>query len=473
MLLALIGAARISTTLFVAIALLSLGVVGLLAWRWPRAALVGVVLGPILDRYLISLALPPDLRATTTYLSEALLAVVAVAIVIRGARSGTLRHAVNHPVIWALAAFSAVAAASGILNGVPVEVAAAGVIFTLEAAALFLLARVVPFDRRQAAAAALAFVAVVVLAALLAMGQVLLHPNFLGLEAFSGRFGEGQRVASFLVNPNMLGVMLAMALPFTLLAGLTTDGARRNAAWGLALLLSLALLYTFSRGAWFSLAVATLLIGLTVERRVLPAVLLLGVLTFGIAAVLPRHLFYADRDQEPFDLIAATFGRLESLGEGDLRVQFVENALPIVADHPLIGAGPGRYGGAIARDVGSPLYERYTAGTVPIGRTVDNFWLHLLVEVGVIGLTLFATAIGLAVAVALRAARAVTGLPRVVLAGSAALAVVVGVDSVTEMLLEGNTTSFAVWCFLGIATGLGSAGARLTGKQGLSTPRAR
>jgi O-antigen ligase len=94
---------------------------------------------------------------------------------------------------------------------------------------------------------------------------------------------------------------------------------------------------------------------------------------------------------------------------------------------------------------------------VPVGRTVDNFWLHLLVETGAIGVGLFAAALAVAVASALRAARSASRDAAVVLAGTAALAVVVGVDSLTEMLLEGNTTTFAMWCLLGIATTLGAS----------------
>jgi O-antigen ligase len=440
--------------LFASVAVLGLCLVGFVAWRWPRAALLGVVLAPFADRYLISLALPPAQRAATAYLSEALLAVVAIAIVIRAQRAGLLRQAINHPVVWAIVGFMAVAAASAAVNTVPPSVAGRGILYTVDAAALFVLARMVPFDVRRAVGAVLAFVGVAMLAATLAMGQVLLHPNFLGLESFAGRFGEGARAASFLVSPNMLGAVLAMALPFPVMAAVRWSGGRRVAAIGVALLLSTALLFTFSRGAWFALAVAMLLVGLIVDRRALPAIVLLALVTFGIAFVLPRHLLYADRSQERFDLIAATFGRLEALGEGDLRVQFVENALPIALDHPVIGAGPGRYGGAVARDSGSPLYARYTAGTVPVGRTVDNFWLHLLVEVGIAGAALFAAAIGAGVTVALRAARMADDVRRAVLAGCAAMAIVIAIDSVTEMLLEGNTTTFAMWCFLGIGSSL-------------------
>ncbi|HYN64588.1 MAG TPA: hypothetical protein VES36_08290, partial [Candidatus Limnocylindrales bacterium] len=92
--------------------------------------------------------------------------------------------------------------------------------------------------------------------------------------------------------------------------------------------------------------------------------------------------------------------------------------------------------------------------TVPIGRTVDNFWLHLLVETGALGVLAFAGAIAAGAAGALRAARRSAGLRRALLAGCAAAITIVGIDSITEMVLEGNTTAFAAWFLVGIATSL-------------------
>jgi O-antigen ligase len=452
--LAAIVGAQLAPALFFAAGVLLLGMLAYLSWHWPRAMLVLLILAPLLDRFLISLAIPAGLRPATTYASEALLLVVGVAVTVAAARSRQLIPALRHPVVAGLCAFAVIGAASAVLNGVPPAVAMAGLVFTLDAAVLFVLPRLVPFGNREAAWAVMAFVGAATAAALLAMGQVLIHPNFLGLETFAGRFSEGQRVASLLVSPNLLGLLLAMALPFSLLACLQTAGRRRWVAGGGALLLSLALLYTFSRGAWLALVLATVVVTVVVERRAIALLALIGLLTFAIALLLPRHLADPQRGEERFDLIAATLGRLEALGEGDLRVQFVENATPIILDHPLIGAGPGRYGGAVARTFGSPLYQQYTAGTVPVGRTVDNFWLHLLVETGAFGVLAFAGAIAIGVAGALRAASKSAGLRRALLAGIAAAMTVVAIDSITEMVLEGNSTAFAAWFLLGMATSL-------------------
>jgi O-antigen ligase len=463
--LATVIGAQVAPAIFFAAGALLLCWLAYLSWRWPRAMLVVLVLAPLVDRFVISLAIPTGLRPATTYASEALLLAIGLSVTLAGARSGRLMPAIRHPVMIGLAAFAVIGAASAVLNGVSPTVAVAGLVFTLDAAVLFVLPRLVPFDERHARWAVSAFVCVAVIAAVLAMGQVLIHPNFLGLESFAGRFSEGQRVTSLLVSPNLLGVLLATAMPFPLLAALQSAGRRRWVAGGVSLLLSLALLYTFSRGAWLALLLATAVISVVVERRAIALLAVIGVVTFAIALILPRHLLYAERGAEQFDLVAATLGRLEALGEGDLRVQFVENATPIIRDHPLVGAGPGRYGGAVARSFGSPLYLDYTAGTVPAGRTVDNFWLHLLVETGALGVLAFTGAIIAGVTGVLRSARLSAGLRRALLAGCAAAIMVMGLDSITEMVMEGNTMAFAGWFLLGMGTSL-------IGSTGASTPRA-
>ncbi len=476
----LVVGARVATPLFLASGAGILLVVAFLGHRHPRSALVAVVLMPIVDRYLVGLLVPASLRTTTGFLSEALLVVVAASIGLRAWRQGSLLPALRHPAVVLVAAFALVAAASAALNGVPPPIAVAGIGFTIEAVALFVLPRMIGFDIGQARLAFMGFTGMALLAAGLALAQVLLDADVLGLQSFTGRFSEGHRVAAFLVNPNMLGAVLAMAIPMPLLAAVRTDARRRRVLYGaVTFVLALALLYTFSRGAWLGLALSAAVLAVAVDRRALAGLALVGVLVIATALVLPRHVLDPDAGDVEFDLAAAILGRLDTLAEGtDLRLQFVSNASPIIADHPIVGAGPGRYGGAVAWRFGSPLYDDYTDGSVPEGRTVDNFWLHLLVEVGVIGTLLFAAALAAATWGALAAARAADGWGRVLPAAAAAIAIVIAIDSLAEMLLEGNTTSFAVWFFLGLTSALvarsaegGAAGA--AGDLAASTLRAR
>jgi O-antigen ligase len=454
LLVVLVVASRIDERLFYAIGAGILAVLGYLSYRHPRAMLAAVVFTPIVDRYLVSLLIPQSLHGVTNYVSEALLLLVAVSIGVRAWRDGTLLPALRHPVVAFVAAFALVGGISAVVNGVPPLIAVAGIGFTIEAVALFALPRMIGFSLPQARVIFLAFSGMALVAAVLALAQVLLHADFLGLQSFTGRFEEGRRVAAFLVNPNMLGAVLAMGIPVPLLATIRADQRRARLGYAIVtFILTLALLYTFSRGAWLGLALAGIVIGIAVDWRALVTLILFGAIAYASALVLPRHVLEADPGDAGFDLGAATVGRLETIAEGtDLRVHFMRNAAPIIVDHPVIGAGPGRYGGAVAWRFGTPLYDEYTDGAVPRGRTVDNFWLHLLVEFGVLGALLLATAIGIALRQSLAAAHRAAGWERILIAGGAAVAIVIAVDSIAEMLLEGNTTSFAVWFFLGVAS---------------------
>ena len=474
-LVALVVASRIDDRLFYAAGAAILLALAYLSYLHPRPMLVALVFTPIVDRYLVSLLIPASLHGITNYLSEALLLLVAVSIGLRAWRDGTLLPALRHPVVAFVAAFALVGAISAVVNGVPAVIAVAGIGFTIEAVALFVLPRMIGFSLPQARTVFLAFTGMALVAALLALAQVLLHADFLGLQSFTGRFEEGRRVAAFLVNPNMLGAVLAMGIPVPLLATVRAEGRMTRLVYAVVtFILTLALLYTFSRGAWLGLALAAIVIGIAVDWRALVTLILFGAIAYASALVLPRHVLEADPGDAGFDLGAATVGRLDTIAEGtDLRVHFMRNAAPIIVDHPVIGAGPGRYGGAVAWRFGTPLYDQYTDGAVPRERTVDNFWLHLLVEFGVLGTLLFATAIGIALRRSLAVARRTAGWERILIAGGAAIAIVIAVDSIAEMLLEGNTTAFAVWFFLGLASVLaGRVGAATDVKAGSRPPAA-
>jgi O-antigen ligase len=466
---ALVMTSHVATSLFYVVAAGLLALLAYLSYRSPRVMLIAVVFMPIVDRYLVSLLIAPgELQNLTHYTSEALLLLVSVSIGVRGLMDGSLWPALRHPVVALLVAFAAVGAFSAVVNGVPPVIAAAGIGFTIEASVLFVLPRVIGFRPRHAAVAAIGFTAVATLAAVLALGQVIIHPNFLGLESFAGRFAEGQRVAAFLVNPNMLGAVVAMGVPFPAILTIRADRpAFRWLALGITFVLVLALFYSFSRGAWLGLALGMLVVGIAVEARALLVLIAVGAMAFGSALVIPHHIVTAG--DTGFDLGGATLGRFDSLeGGSDLRVLFIRNATPIILDHPIIGVGPGRYGGAVARDFGTPLSTEYTDGSVPLDRTVDNFWLHLVVEFGVLGALLLAGALGLAIWELIAAARHMSGLPRALLGAFAAVGILLVVDSLAEMLLEGNTTSFTLWFFLGVGSAIVSAA-----KRAPSTLRAR
>lgn len=469
------AASHVSVAAFAAFAVLLIGVVGYASLTWPRAALVVVALSPILDRYLAPGILDPQVEGLAHYLSEGLLVTVGVTLAAQGIRRGTLPAAFSHPTGALLLAFLAAAVASAVLNAVAPIQAVAGMAFTLDAVAFFFLARLVDFNLRQALMAIGAFIGLMAVAALVALGQALLTPDFLGLYALQGRFGEVYRLASFFGDPNVFAALLSAAAPF-LVFGAPGLRTRRGRAWALALaaLLVLALWLSFSRGGWLGAIVGFGIASAILDRRALVVGFVLAALTFAVAWVMPRDLL-GGHGERP-DLVRSTIGRVDAVGKGrDLRILFVLNAVPIVLDHPALGVGPGKYGGAAADNFGTDVYAAYGTDelfTNPAQRTVDNFWLHLMGETGVIGALAFLAMIGIPLIDVIRTARSALWARRVLLSGIAAAVLALSVNSVTTMLLEANSVAYMFWFLLGIGSVLAMPGATTGPGRGRGGARA-
>ena len=467
--------AQVSTVAFVLAAAALLVLLGLAALRWPRAMLVALVLSPALvDLYAGQRLIPPAAQPVTRFFSEGLLLAVAAALAWAAVRKGTLLAALRHPFTAALAIFLAISVVSAVANAVPPEVAAAGLIFTLDAAVLYYLPRTVGYTSEEMFRTLWTVTAVVIVTAVLAIGQAILSPDLLGVTPVSGRSGEGLRVGSLVQNPNILGTLISMVLPFTMYSLVRSPAGRRRWLIGAgAIVLTLALLLTYSRGSWIGLLVGFGGVALVVDRRALLAFIPVLLLAYITAVTMPKGLIAGE--PVAYDPFATTINRLQAVGQGrDLRTSFVENAIPIVKDHGLLGVGAGRYGGAAASIFGSPIHEQYgTDKLLTEQETVDNFWLHILVEGGVLGIVAFVAMLAVALADPIRALRRAAGSAFSVAAGIVSAAAVMCVASFTTMLLEGNTLAFLFWLLLGIGSLTRASLARTAGPGGPATPSGR
>ncbi|MEO7296176.1 MAG: O-antigen ligase family protein [Candidatus Limnocylindria bacterium] len=438
--------------------------IGVATVRWPHPVLVLVVLAPILDRFVAGRFVPSGALALAPFFSEALLLLVSAVLVVQSARSGTFVPALRHPATIAFGVFVAVAAISAVVNRVPAHIALAGLVYTLDAAVLFYLVRIAGFDQRQVRLAIMTLIAVVGVGAVIAIAQAVLSPGILGLTGVVGRSGEDVRIGSIVRDPNVFGTLIGLTIPFSVFAmtRLQRPGNRR-VAMAVTFLLSLALLLTYSRGSWLGVGGGLVLVALLLERRALLMFAAIGVLALATGYIMPRGLLPPPsvggivEEAEPFNPLGSTVDRVGAIGEGrDLRWMFVMNALPIVADHPLVGVGTGRYGGAVAWNFPTPIYAEYgTDDIIPVWyrqRTVDNFWLHILVETGVMGISALVAAIVLIVVPIVRTARRARAERFVVAAGVLGAAATLSLSSTTTMLLEGNTVAFLYWFLLGIGS---------------------
>ncbi len=456
--LAAIVGSHIATPIFVAAAGLLVAEAALASLRWPRAVLVGVVLSPILDRYVVPGLLSPESETLAHLLSEALLVAVGTALLAQAARRSSLRAAFRHPTVRLTVLFVLLAAVSAVVNAVPAGQALAGIGFTVDAVAILVLARMVGFNGRQAIVAIGLLVALVLAGALVAIAQALLSPHLLGLSALRGRLGELYRLAGIFGDPNAFAAFLSAAIPFALFGatGLRTTRGRRIAL-AAAFVLVLALWLSFSRGGWLGAIGGFAIAALVIDHRPMRIGAVVVTVALAMALVMPRNLLCPSCESSP-DLLGSTFGRIGKVGAGeDLRVLFVLNGLPIVRDHPLLGVGPGRYGGAAADLYGTPVYARYGTDELfenPTQHTVDDFWLHLLVESGLLGLTTYLAMVGAALAPIVRAARRAAWGREVALAGIGGAVIALGINALTTMLLEANSVAFLFWFLLGLGSQL-------------------
>ena len=427
-----------------------------LSLRWPVQMLAVAAFSTLADPYVLRAVAGPATGHSLWYSGDVVLLLVGLPITALAWRRRRLIPALRHPATPFFAAYAIVAAISAVVNAVPPTVAVAGIGVTLDAVALFYLVRMADPSDRVVRRLIGVFVGIMVAAALLAIGQVLLAPDLLGFRAFPGDFGEGGRATAFLGNPNQLAPLLALAMPFPLLALPDTTRRRdRVALLAISIILGVAFWLTFSRAAWTAFVVALLLVAARFDRRTLALATAVGILALGAAMAMPRNLAVRDRpnyaDVQDPDVFDATFGRLGAIGAGnDLRVIFLKEGLPIAADNPILGVGPGRYGGAAANVFGSPVYARYGISLHGF-HTVHDYWLHLLVETGILGAGAMLVAMLLVLARLLRAvSRAGARTRPILLAGSIGL-IAFSINSLAEMLLEGNTPSFVLWFLVGLA----------------------
>jgi putative inorganic carbon (HCO3(-)) transporter len=226
------------------------------------------------------------------------------------------------------------------------------------------------------------------------------------------------RIYSTLENPNLLGGYLLPLLPLALVALLRWPGlARRLFALAALLLGIVALVLTYSRGAWMgmvaSLAVLALLLAMRqtrhwppLWRRLFPLLLLLG----GAAALAVLVTQVEPLRVRVMSLLA---GREDS--SNNFRLNVWQAALRMIEDRPWLGIGPGN----TAFNLVYPLYQQPKFNAL----SAYSIPLELAVEAGIPGLL---AGFGLFVSAVRTGLAQWAGSGPLVLPGLAAVAVFVG-----------------------------------------------
>jgi hypothetical protein len=78
-------------------------------------------------------------------------------------------------------------------------------------------------------------------------------------------------------------------------------------------------------------------------------------------------------------------------GYFDIRAETRQTALKIWEDHPLMGVGPGMFGGIVAFKYHSYINELYNlkSGYLEQVKSIEQFWFQILAEMGLVGAFLF------------------------------------------------------------------------------------
>lgn len=216
------------------------------------------------------------------------------------------------------------------------------------------------------------------------VGDVIGLPRSLTLidQGFSKIVFGFPRIHAFSLEPLYLGNYLL--LPFSLLFSLLLVGVRTRLShiwfWGLFVLLGIVLVLTVSRGAYLAAAVSVLVIMVSLPRETLkPRHLLIGLGI--IVAVLGASFIFLMRSN------SAALGNFQNhvllgdfanSGSGAGRLSTFTQAIEIWKVHPWLGVGPGNFGPA-SFNFPNPIIN-------PASAIVNNEYLELLAETGLIGL---------------------------------------------------------------------------------------
>jgi O-antigen ligase len=324
---------------------------------------------------------------------------------------------------------------SGILNDVPLGVMGAGIFVTCDYLLLFLALIHMPLRPRHARLAVLTCLSLGALTCFVAMIQM-------AFPAFSWEWQtllkeRGLiRVTGLLKHPNDLGYFMLLVFFIAVGATMTTRSFLARFMIPLAML---AVVLSISRSSYGAVVVGFMLAGFFINRRLIKLMIGVGI---GVMLLLGPLIYQA---------VTVRLAKIESEG-GDARFTYAKKAVPVFTKAPILGVGPGRFGGTVAQKYSSPIYKQYGFRFDQTWTTIDSFWIHFLVEFGLLG-TLILFSILWRILLVCRKAYAIPGLDPWVKGLLIATTMLLGAHlliNMSSMALEANTTAAPFWIIAGV-----------------------
>jgi O-antigen ligase len=324
---------------------------------------------------------------------------------------------------------------SGVFNKVPLTVMGAGIFVTCDYLLLFLALIHLPLGPKHARAAVITCLVLGALTCCVASIQVI-FPSF-SWEWQTILHERGLvRVTGLLKHPNDLGYFMLLVFFIAVGATMTTRSSLARLMIPVALL---GIVLSISRSSYVAVVVGFMIAALFVSKRLLKVMFGLGIVGMLLLGPLISQA------------ISVRLAKISSEG-GDARFTYAKKAIPIFTNSPLLGVGPGQFGGTVAQKYSSPIYRQFGFKFNQTWTTIDSFWIHFIVEFGVLGTLMFLMILW-RILLTCRKSQAIPDLDPWVKGLLISTAMLVGAHlliNVSSMALEANTTAAPFWIIAGV-----------------------
>ncbi|WP_169544010.1 O-antigen ligase family protein [Sneathiella aquimaris] len=189
------------------------------------------------------------------------------------------------------------------------------------------------------------------------------------------------RVFSFFTQPLEFSAFMIMMMPYAILSFVNQKLLGRRLIYGLSIIIVFAgYVVTFSRGPTLALMITIFV--LAVLEKPLRKWVMIGITCLTILSI----------SASPWIIDQKLMDRIQGTENVSLRFQLWQNGLAIFQKNPLFGIGYGAYPShhvkSIRENKIGPMYE-YHWKRIELVTTVENIYVTLAAETGLVGLTAF------------------------------------------------------------------------------------
>lgn len=215
--------------------------------------------------------------------------------------------------------------------------------------------------------------------------KAVMPPNWVDrLEA-----GISTRVYSITGSPNILGSLMVLIIPVAVSFMFSEKKLLKKYLFGAcALVMCATLIFTSSRSAWIGFIAAMGVYFWLKDRRLIILLVLVIIAAYLLVPTIAGRINYL---LSPDYLVSSASGG---------RIARWTTGLQYLRQHPVFGLGPGQFGGAVAQNF-----------KIPDAFYVDNYFLKIAVEMGLVGFTAFCIFIYNTLAWGVRAVKRITHPP--------------------------------------------------------------